>query len=742
MKHLFQALFVTAACCTQTLQATETNLYYHNRRFEPVVFNNLANPTIYKVIQAGRELTGIVGPFSVKTNYANAIERESLSVGMSNALDAWNAVVQCNRSLHHQGAVYDNVGWIKGTTTAYGDWGGYFWSLQQTMNFFSSTSDVYVSSAGVTSRIARVLVGSIGDFSPQAYCSVVWPSIDTNFPGAGGVWTEVVYRADFQAYYKLALPITLQPNVKDGDADGIPNFADGFNWDGTPGNADDQTPGEEFMPWDITLPTYVSVTTSTYIQISYSASDPSSLTRSGPSTNYVYTPASGLLRLWTKPESDQRVRLAVTNAGHFVPAAIYEATALGFSSSKRTITLYVEGISPTALSSLCLDFSTNRTYHNGYWNYYWTYLDRAQAEIFRVELLSDKAVNSPKEFTLNQPVDDSCEFAYGSDSQRQELEELEQKKINSSLTIYFKDASDIAGNVLDFDVMLRVSPTNLQGVTWEKVWGPANSGTLIDANKAVAIFRNPTKGGKYIFDVTLPDGDKVRTQLWLPVSGPDISENFQNEVDYIKSDWGPRYQSNFGVRYAALAPPFLELSPAAVVAFTFNMKIDDILSFGLDMDYILQAYINDICGLAHIAGPNFSAGDRERFTLAGTSKRYVIDFAKRSNMGYAMAAAEIGLQDIIILDGPDLYLKWVGDEVGSKDTPAAKESYRAGIDLIKNDKTLSEVMDQRGISMQEANTRVRKEWPQINLALFPYIKLEDEAPAYTKQKMEALTVSP
>ena len=50
------------------------------------------------------------------------------------------------------------------------------------------------------------------------------------------------------------------PDVEDedDDNDGIPDFADGFNWDGTPGNDDDTPPtaaqGEQFAPLVITFP--------------------------------------------------------------------------------------------------------------------------------------------------------------------------------------------------------------------------------------------------------------------------------------------------------------------------------------------------------------------------------------------------------------------------------------------------------------------------------------------------------
>ena len=106
-------------------------------------------------------------------------------------------------------------------------------------------------------------------------------------------------------------------------------------------------------------------------------------------------------------------------------------------------------------------------------------------------------------------------------------------------------------------------------------------------------------------------------------------------------------------------------------------------------------------------------------------------------MAYAMAARAMGFPSLAITEGPDLYLKYVSVAVGTRDTPAAKESYRAGIDLIDG-QTLQQVLDARGRAMQAPSGRSRKEWPDSTSASTSYLDLNTNA----HTTMEALTVAP
>src|SRR5262249_5064409 len=66
-------------------------------------------------------------------------------------------------------------------------------------------------------------------------------------------------------------------NDTDYDSDGVPDFADGFNWDGVAGNADD-TPataaqGEHFVPFVIEVSKMIDLTKA-WLKIEYQDSDP------------------------------------------------------------------------------------------------------------------------------------------------------------------------------------------------------------------------------------------------------------------------------------------------------------------------------------------------------------------------------------------------------------------------------------------------------------------------------------
>lgn len=361
--------------------------------------------------------------------------------------------------------------------------------------------------------------------------------------------------------------------------------------------------------------------------------------------------------------------------------------------------------------------------------------------ILKVELESDKAVESPKPFDCGKTeavLFNPCEFTPKYDFWNI-VQGPENDAIDSSLTIYHDEVSDAAGDAQDFDIKLRVLPNDVPAL-WSLKSGPAGSGILTDAGQSEATFSNPTKGGRYIFTVVV-GGITTDVQVWLPISGPDISTEFQSQINYIKNDWGPRYQSNLLVRVNALFPWYAQLSMDAstYLALLFNQKVDDLLSFGLDMDYELIdiGLISDVGGLANVevAGP--AGGDRDRFSMKGASRWYVTDFSKRSNMAYAMAARAMGFPSLAITEGPDLYLKYVSVAVGTRDTPAAKESYRAGIDLIDG-QTLQQVLDARGRAMQAPSGRSRREWPDSTSASTTYFDLNTNA----HTTMEALTVAP
>ncbi|MBN1853851.1 MAG: hypothetical protein JW829_14050 [Pirellulales bacterium] len=137
-------------------------------------------------------------------------------------------------------------------------------------------------------------------------------------------------------------------NRGDADTDGIIDFADGYNWDGMDSNEDDRANHLVFVPLVLELSAGLDLS-ATQIMIDYNASDPLGVSLE---EGVLSLPADGgNLRLWTKGGSTQRVphaANATSNPGDFVAPGDYRPDQLGFNDSTRSVTLYVEGIRPSA----------------------------------------------------------------------------------------------------------------------------------------------------------------------------------------------------------------------------------------------------------------------------------------------------------------------------------------------------------------------------------------------------------
>jgi YD repeat-containing protein len=169
-------------------------------------------------------------------------------------------------------------------------------------------------------------------------------------------------------------------NTDDTDRDGVPDFADGFNLDGASGTAaeraddriadsKDKRAHERFVPVVLQLPPGMDPKKAR-LRVTYDASDPAAVTRTGAGTSadpYVYTPAPGGLRLWTRrmgaDDGDARTSRSFATrvkgtaddqlsfyvpAGDYGPADLEKLDPRGIWASNGSIMLYVEGIRPSA----------------------------------------------------------------------------------------------------------------------------------------------------------------------------------------------------------------------------------------------------------------------------------------------------------------------------------------------------------------------------------------------------------
>ncbi|MBX9787721.1 MAG: hypothetical protein K2Y37_02305 [Pirellulales bacterium] len=128
--------------------------------------------------------------------------------------------------------------------------------------------------------------------------------------------------------------------------DGIIDWADGFNW-ASSNTIDDTSAGSRFVSLVVELPEGVDLNVAKIV-LTYDDSDPSPFP---PSTDLSYftRPSDGHLRIWSKDADVARSAYSILSGGDFVPAGVYTAQQLGFTT--RVKTLYVEALNPSAITA-------------------------------------------------------------------------------------------------------------------------------------------------------------------------------------------------------------------------------------------------------------------------------------------------------------------------------------------------------------------------------------------------------
>lgn len=287
-----------------------------------------------------------------------------------------------------------------------------------------------------------------------------------------------------------------------------------------------------------------------------------------------------------------------------------------------------------------------------------------------VELLSDKAVNSPKSFqcgetTLSSP----CGLALSS---------------ANALLVHYNDVFDVSTKqVRDFTVTLKINPTDLQSVTWNKVSGPS-SGELIDDKYAVAMYLNPKKGGVYILDSAVANS-VTRTQFWLPTAGPEIEDWVIDEIAYLHT-WATNYKLNTGItrKFPIIGK---------------GLRAYDLWLFGITLDW--TGYLT---GQHSPCAPEQAINEyiyNPRHTICGV----VIDRFHLSNLLTAYLARDM-------TGWTEDKLLWQFNKAGNPDDQYDVASYRIGF-AVFNGGTLQQAMAAHGYDSQEPDSG---NW---NLKLWP-----------------------
>lgn len=131
-------------------------------------------------------------------------------------------------------------------------------------------------------------------------------------------------------------------NDGDSDADGIVDWADGFNGLAEVAS-DDESANDTFLP--VILTVSAPDITDARVTFDYIASDPMDGTVDQKQGVYDYTPAPGQLRLWLRDAAELRRAWTLQAGGDFIdPDSPVLLSTLGITDAQRSVTLWIEGI--------------------------------------------------------------------------------------------------------------------------------------------------------------------------------------------------------------------------------------------------------------------------------------------------------------------------------------------------------------------------------------------------------------
>jgi hypothetical protein len=228
----------------------------------------------------------------------------------------------------------------------------------------------------------------------------------------------------------------LAVNDNDDDGDGIPDFADGFDWDGITSeddraafddpNTPEHEPQEQFVPVILVLPEGVNPSVAK-VKLTYSASDPrpyhvtenpDGLQRTGSGTAqdpYIYAAGPGDLRLWTKDGSAARDKASLATGGDFVPSNVELSwSALPDGPTADTQRLWLEAIAPSTNlgdQQITVSLDPDGPGPGGY-----VASDAVRVSNLRVDLDIDSDNNNGTGDPSRSAVEDSMEDCEGDDA--------------------------------------------------------------------------------------------------------------------------------------------------------------------------------------------------------------------------------------------------------------------------------------------------------------------------------------
>jgi len=339
-------IFSIAALVVCLLMPTARSESYDiHRSFEPIPYEP-GNPTGAKLREGVLNLSGIIpaDPVQIISNYVH--QYEGIGIEHSSEALAWAAAITGrNFRARLVSEPATNSGMISVThPNPYSGWNAYLHVIQNRLLFQPATNHNYIFPQGHTGKISRVLVGSLGDWvMPDPFWMLFFsdsypvaehtgPFVDWEALKTNPTNTDYSVSANLDTQYKLRPNFMLSLNDGDCDADGVIDFADGYNLDQITGNEDDACICRNVTAWRIEVPEYLDIEC-VRLKFMYSYSDPLKVQL----TNNPPKPAYGLMRLWFTDSTGTR-RVVHGN---------YSATELGLNATNRKLNLEIEAIAPS-----------------------------------------------------------------------------------------------------------------------------------------------------------------------------------------------------------------------------------------------------------------------------------------------------------------------------------------------------------------------------------------------------------
>ena len=331
------------------------------------------------------------------------------------------------------------------------------------------------------------------------------------------------------------------------------------------------------------------------------------------------------------------------------------------------------------------------------------------AELLKVNLESDEAVNSPKTFysdasSLVTPPSPGS-MASG------DLNDL----LNETLVIDYDQVLNAEGEVEDFYVEMSVPSSIGASVSWTLIETPGGSAQITNASSATARleFDSESRGGLYRIELTIGGSVTLEGRVWLPVAGPAIDGAFAGEFGWWDL-WSEAYNTFVPSRYEAAREHLIDEYPdlpeflANLVKSQWARNLD-MLHFGGSLDWYGDP-----------AGPETPSGypkqgtagdgtpDAHRYTLGG----HVIDWPTRNNILYAYIGKKMGILEATLLFGPNIHPAVVG-VLNTPDTDVQLNAYYAGFALTSE--SIDSAMDQYGRLMIPTDGWAYREWPSYEI---------------------------